>query len=438
MRSLILVVPLIFATAPCAASSSATNELARQAVSAGGGSVSVSATNALVSAVSEGAASGGASDSAGNRGFSGAMNVFFFPGRVTDFGAPLALVIETSATHRWSAPGYDGALGDLQPGTSYFVRVTSYTVPDSFRFELASVLTSTSGTSPAAQVSTAVANLHQNATWYATLWTVDAAGNASYASNQSTFTTLALRPGLLPQTYVFVQGSTATLNWAAFPAVPPALSSQSAQGYRLEASTTNFGLASPGGVVLSSETFAVAASTLGFGSLDLSSTYYFRVGSLNWQSRPNFQPLERLNFQVAASTGLIDFGQINPMLVDSVVAVTSMVLVNRGNLPMTYRISGGTSTASTPWSLDVSSSVDTAVLQGLWNSAPPLTDSFSTPITVSTRTSGGAGGFYAGNQTGVAVPPGQSRTLWLKFWRPSPTTSVDIQEFALEISPQFP
>ena len=58
----------------------------------------------------------------------------------------------------------------------------------------------------------------------------------------------------------------------------------SSRGYRLETSSTNFGVVSPGGATISSVTSNVALSTLTVFSPALlaNTTYYFRAAGLNW------------------------------------------------------------------------------------------------------------------------------------------------------------
>lgn len=78
--------------------------------------------------------------------------------------------------------------------------------------------------------------------------------------------------------------TSATAQWTALPAAPP---SATAEGYRLEASSTNFGA----GTVYSSATTAVALNTLTVSGLSLNTTYYFRAASLNWAGAPNYTTL---------------------------------------------------------------------------------------------------------------------------------------------------
>ena len=66
----------------------------------------------------------------------------------------------------------------------------------------------------------------------------------------------------------------------------------------------------------------------------------------------------------------------------------------------------------------------------------PVYFAFSTAITSNGRVSDGAA--YAGDQTGVLVPPGQSRTLWLRFRIPDSTSSNAAEQLRLSVTPVFP
>ncbi|MDD5657006.1 MAG: fibronectin type III domain-containing protein, partial [Elusimicrobia bacterium] len=228
-------------------------------------------------------------------------NILAFPGRVLDL-AERGDVSVSSATLLWSAPGYDGMSGALVPGTSYFIRVASYTVPDTFGPSFANIVFSTKDTIPGQGVGTGATELVANTTWYAGLWTLDAAGNIGLASNCSTFTTLAEAPQTLTPAFLNVYLTSVTANWAALPLASAHGASRTCEGYRLEASSTNFGALSPGGVVHSSTTYDVLSTTLTVldPPLKAGTTYYFRVGSLNWSGAADYAVLGSTKTELAA------------------------------------------------------------------------------------------------------------------------------------------
>ena len=251
------------------------NTIARDVVNAGGNGSSsglLTTNNAMIGSVGEEvmlttmtSGTGGAN----NTVRAGWSEIQSFPGTATGLAAALDNSV-SSATLNWSAPGYDGSLGKLQPGTTYFIRVASYTVPDTFdTFVYNNFSLSTTNITPGFGVGTGATGLVPNTTYFAQLWTLDADANLSYASSRATFTTLANFPQLALSQFLSVQvGSssvnvaTVTVAWAALPALNG--SSNTCEGYVLLASSDNF-LAGGTAPVFSSTTYSVLASTLTLG-----------------------------------------------------------------------------------------------------------------------------------------------------------------------------
>ncbi|MBI2362634.1 MAG: hypothetical protein HYV15_04560, partial [Elusimicrobia bacterium] len=126
--------------------------------------------------------------------------------------------------------------------------------------------------------------LANNTTYYFRVGTLGHSHAANFILLGS-MATLARPPVSLGETKTFlgVFPSSVTVAWSGFPLAATHGSSNSAQGFRLDASSTNFGAFLPGGVVYSSFTATVLASTLTVESpaLDPNTTYYFRVSALN-------------------------------------------------------------------------------------------------------------------------------------------------------------
>jgi len=351
----------------------------------------------------------------------------------------------SSGTVQWTTPGYDGGSGALQVGTTYFIRVASYTVPDTFAFATsANVTISTSGTSPGFLATAAMTALLPNTSYYVQIWTRDADANLS-APFRSTYTTLANPPPPGALEFLSVQASSVVVAWAA--QFPTGVSSMTCEGYTLLASSNNFGALAPAGApVFSSTTFSVLASTLAVGAagapLDLSNTYYFAVGSLNWAGQANYAALPKLNFQVRQSTGLLHFGAIDPFVALSTISTSSMVVTNIGNWPVTLVLSASTATVpSSPWALSTSSGVDTVALLGVWNAglAGPAPSSFNTYITTVPRVSQtGAGNNYVGTQNGFQLAPGANITLWFRFFLPTTSSTAGPEVIQLTSVPVYP
>lgn len=416
--------------------SSTDYSLPRSAYDAGA-STGSSASYQLIDAFANEQPLSGRAASASYSMWPGAASVFSFPAIST--GITLSAgVTSSSFTLEWTSPGYDGNLGSLQTGSTFFIVVASYTTPSIFSLPYA-VAVATSGVKPGAWALTPETGLLPNTTYFAEVWTSDALGDPSFASAMSTFTMLALAPTALAGEFTNVYYSSVAVAWAALNASPPDGSSTTCEGYLVQASSTDFGaLAPPEAVFPSSATPNVLASTLTISGLLLSNTYYFRVASYNWNGSTNTTNLGPLDFQISPSTVGLSFGTINisggPT---SEVSASSVVITNSGNWPTTLQIWAATSTAGgSPWTLSTTAANDAPVLEGLFNTTQPSGGSFSTVITGSTVTA--TASVLAGNETAVQIPPGQSRALWFEFFTPTSTSVTTKQTFQLSFQAVYP
>ena len=182
----------------------------------------------------------------------------------------------------WTAPGNQGVFGELFRSTftiQYTTLAADAASPVFWSTAAAQVRISTTGVSPGAFETHMLAGLPANTTHYFGLWSTDAAGNASGVSNLSSVSTLSAPPAGPYLSAVFV--TSAAVAWTALPALP---SSATCEGYLVEASTSpDFG-----GTRYSSATRSADASSLKVTGLTEGGTYYFRAGSLNWASVPNY------------------------------------------------------------------------------------------------------------------------------------------------------
>jgi hypothetical protein len=289
-----------------------------------------------------------------------------------------------------------------------------------------------------ASLAATLTGLDPNTTFY---FFADARNHAGLETSYvflGTAATLAAPPVAGASEFLSVQPGSVTVAWIA--PSQPSISSMSNEGYILLASSNNFGaLAPPGAPVFSSTTYNVLATTLTLSvsqngvPLDLSNTYYFQVGSLNWVGQSSVTAFTKLNFQTSQSASLLHLGVIDPSVSRSTVSTSSMVVTNVGNWPVTLELSASTATVGgSPWTLGSSAGVETAVLMGVFNSGltgPPAT-AFNTLLTGSTVTATASN--YAANQNAVRIPSGQSRTLWFYFTIPS--SSVSLGPETLQIS----
>ncbi|TBR25760.1 hypothetical protein EPO15_01540, partial [bacterium] len=198
------------------------------------------------------------------------------PRAVTDLAN--SAVALSSLTLSWSVPGIDGNRGALLDGSSYYVQSGANAEP-AWLYSSAQVKASTSALEPGFRATYRPTGLLANATYYFRVWHRDQDGRLSRLSNETTAHTLALPVSAAAVYRVFA--TSVTLNWAERPAAPP---EDSAEGYRLQASTApDFT-----GAVLSSSTAGVVLSTLTVTGLAPDSTYYFRVGTLNHEAAAHY------------------------------------------------------------------------------------------------------------------------------------------------------
>ncbi|MBI4057015.1 MAG: gliding motility-associated C-terminal domain-containing protein [Elusimicrobia bacterium] len=179
----------------------------------------------------------------------------------TDVGSSSFTVHWTSGT---SPPGYNPA------GTNYKAQIsTNPTFSPIF------------DSSDTANLFATFTNLYANTTYYARAQAFAGVHQTTYTNLGSTWTL----SNQVSNAQIFGMFLTsATVNWNPLPSSPPAVSSETAEGYLLEASTaSNFT-----GTISSFSTTNVTTSNLSVQGLFPNTTYYFRVASLNWNNMPNY------------------------------------------------------------------------------------------------------------------------------------------------------
>lgn len=194
----------------------------------------------------------------------------------------VAALTPTTSTVQLSWTATDNPFGASFSG-SYAVQYSSDPAAV-FSTTAAQISVSTANVPPLAAQSYLVGGLLANTTYFFRVWSANIGLNYSPISAGASVATLAQAPAANPPALLGVFLTSATAQWAALAAAP---SSATAEGYRVEASSTNFGA----GTVYSSATLAVAQSTLTVSGLSQNTTYYFRVASLNWASAPNYTTL---------------------------------------------------------------------------------------------------------------------------------------------------
>jgi len=408
--------------------------VARNVVNAGGTEAS-SGNGKLVGSVAEDAIEiQGASASAKLK--AGWSELHAFPGAVSAFTAADD-ASASSATVNWTVSGYDGALGAIQSGSAYRVRVASYTSPDSFDYLNANFVVST-GTPVSPAVGTGLTALLANTTHFVQIWVLDADGNLSPPSpDRSTFTTLAHPVSLLTESFLNVAPTSAAAQWAARPTLLQDVSSMTSQGYLVEASSTNFGALTLGGVIYSSMTPNVALSTLTIGIVPppehLCVDHYFRVASLNWSSRRNYTVLgstRSTEYGVLVSTQDLEVGGID---VNTTVVISTSLLVTNRECPVTYQIKVEALTPGTPWVVAASPGADAFTVSARFSSDIPTAGDFIAADKLTTTPAASTPTKFAGNQNGVAVPVQAERLAWFKLNMPTSTSTEDPQQIRVSV-----
>jgi hypothetical protein len=178
----------------------------------------------------------------------------------------------------WTAPGADGFQGNVGDGVyrlDYSSDPAHSFSPTVYKTEFSTSV------APGAAQQLAIEGLEPNTTYYTRIYLGDGgkviAGNSALSA-ESTLSDLPVDPF-----FSAVSAHNATISWV----VP----SGGAEGYRTEASTTSFGILSPGGAITTVSTGNGLQVNLTVGGLSPSTTYYFRVASLNWQGDKNFTTL---------------------------------------------------------------------------------------------------------------------------------------------------
>jgi len=177
---------------------------------------------------------------------------------------PFPLVGSSSVTVSWSSGtavlGYDG------PFTLYAIQAST-----------AANFSGTVTTATSSGLSGSVPGLFPNTTYFFQVGVTIGVSTKSYALMGSTATLTRLPNPSVSS----VTTNSIGVTWGKFALAP---SSMTDEGFELDASTApNFT-----GTVISSVSFAPSISTLTVGGLTMLTTYYMRLGSVNWESATNY------------------------------------------------------------------------------------------------------------------------------------------------------
>lgn len=175
----------------------------------------------------------------------------------------------------WVAPGADGFQGSVTDGV-YRVDYSSDPGhsfgPTQFRLEFSTSVT------PGESQQLDIPGLLPNTTYYTKIYLGDAGkviAEDSTLSAESTLSDIPINP-----VFSAISACNVTISWL--------LPEGGAESYRTEASTTGFGILSPGGEIKTVSTPDGLQVNLTVRELAPLTQYYFRVASLNWQGEKNF------------------------------------------------------------------------------------------------------------------------------------------------------
>jgi hypothetical protein len=210
------------------------------------------------------------------------IGINLYPGYVKLASQPGSVISITAVTKttgtlqlNWTSPGADGFEGGIINGfyrVDYSSETTHTFSPTAYKLEF-----STSVEANTQQFLT-INGLQPDTTYYTKIYLSDSQKFFSEDSRRSDESTLANIPA--DPVFSRVDPCDVTITWA--------LPSGGSQGYEMQASSTNFGVLYPGGLVSITSTSDGLQLNLALTGLTPATTYFFKVASLNWQGNKNF------------------------------------------------------------------------------------------------------------------------------------------------------
>ena len=358
----------------------------------------------------------------------------------------------------WNSAGDDGVTGNLtgiyriQYATYTVAWSTSSTPTDATTVTIATT-TQTSGSAQA----TTISSLTGGTTYYFVLWSQDESSNWSGISNIAS--TFAAGDGIAPSSSTL----TATTSLATDGGIDLSWTSAGDDGmtgnlsghYRIQYATTPTISWSTSTTPSGATTLTISTVGVTPGSsqsvevvVGLVQTWYFVIWtqdeSNNWSvisATASAVPF------VAIRSVSITYGNMQAFglgtMGTSAVGSTGTVVNNDGTLLNTYSLRASTSTPGSPWQIAASTPAgpDTLVIYGVFHgaTAPDMGD-FGPEDVIGPmdRNSTNTQFTVLGSTTGVAVPAGENRNLWIRMDYPTLTTTMAEQSMRVEITAQPP
>ena len=271
--------------------------------------------------------------------------------------------------------------------------------------------------------------LQPNTTYAAELWSKDQARNVSGPSNAVSFTTLA--PAVTGAALSAVYATSAAVSWTPLSFSTPAIPTTE---FLLEASTA----ADFSAGILSASTSNPSAASLTVVDLRPSSTYFFRVSTLNWPGARNTAAAGSgltapTILAVSLSTGAADAGLLAAGQIE--ILSVGVTVQNAGNVRETFSLQAETVTASSPWAVASSSGADRLQVWAAFNPFGPSPGSFvSADLALGAPAFSDPSRFSLGITSGARVSSGDSRTLWVQVQAPLPTSTTAQQTIELDLT----
>jgi len=323
-------------------------------------------------------------------------------------------VFNTSATLTWTA----------LPATPSSSSAAGYALEASSTNFNGFGITQTSVTYVIGDSTLTVFNLLGNTTYFFRVGSINIANTTNYAQGPSTATLAQTVTNVVTNNVYF---SSITFGWTAVPNLP---STSTAENYLLELSTmSDFSLD-----WISSTTGNISLNAWSPSNLYGGDTYYFRVGSLNWNNMSNYSAvvstLVPVQLNVLLSTNSIQLGSLTAGT--TVVITSSITFTNTSNVTCRFQLSIDSPAVWVPTS--GAAGTDLFRLTGVFKNSQPASTDFDVTndvIMPSTATASDTNfAFDSGPQSekGVNVSSNSARGLWFRIEMPpiSSTTNEQI------------
>ncbi|MBI5200355.1 MAG: hypothetical protein HY925_02110 [Elusimicrobia bacterium] len=164
--------------------------------------------------------------------------------------------------------------------------------------------------------------------------------------------------------------------------------------------------------------------------------YYFAIKArASWSGWSHVSPagnattINDYGAQLAVSS--VDMGE--RIMGSEFVVPTGISVTNAGYCPATFSIKAEPITGGTPWTIAPAPGEEAFTVQAAFNTAEPALGDFEDADKLSTTPDASTPTKFALDQTGVSVPGGDSRMLWVKVGMPLTTGTVDTQQIRLTV-----